>query len=42
MFSADYPFEDLLEGAEWFDNADIDELDRRSVGRDNAKRLLKL
>ena len=42
MFSADYPFEDLLEAAEWFDSADIDESDRRSVGRDNAKRLLKL
>jgi 2,3-dihydroxybenzoate decarboxylase len=42
MFSADYPFEDLLEAARWFDGAAIDEADRVRIGRTNATRLLKL
>jgi predicted TIM-barrel fold metal-dependent hydrolase len=42
MFSADYPFEGLLEAARWFDNADIDESDRVRIGRANAIKLLKL
>ena len=42
MFSADYPFEDLLEAAHWFDGAGIDESDRLKIGRANAIKLLKL
>ena len=42
MFSADYPFEDLLEAAQWFDSASIDESDRVRIGRANAIKLLKL
>ena len=42
MFSADYPFEDLVEAAEWFDEAEIDEADRLNIGRSNAKALFKL
>ena len=39
LFSTDYPFESMREAAEWFDNADISEADRRQIGRDNARRL---
>jgi gamma-resorcylate decarboxylase len=42
MFSADYPFEHLRDGAEWFDAAPISDRDRQRIGRDNAGRLLKL
>lgn len=42
MFSADYPFEDLVGAGEWFDNSDIHEADRVRIGRENAKRLLRL
>jgi len=42
MFSADYPFEDLLEAAHWFDSASIDESNRVRIGRANAMKLLKL
>ena len=42
MFSADYPFEDLLEAAQWFDTATIDETDRVKIGRANAFKLFKL
>ena len=42
MFSVDWPFEDVGEGAEWFDKADISEVDRAKVGRDNAIKLFKL
>jgi 2,3-dihydroxybenzoate decarboxylase len=40
MFSADYPFEDLLEAAQWFDTAAIDETERVKIGRTNALNLL--
>jgi predicted TIM-barrel fold metal-dependent hydrolase len=42
MFSADYPFEDLLEAAQWLDSASIDKSDRARIGRANAIELLKL
>jgi 2,3-dihydroxybenzoate decarboxylase len=42
MFSVDWPFEDVGEGAEWFDKADISETDRAKVGRNNAIKLFKL
>jgi 2,3-dihydroxybenzoate decarboxylase len=42
MFSVDWPFEDVGEGAEWFDKAEISEPDRARVGRDNAIKLFKL
>ena len=42
MFSVDYPFEDTVDGATWFDRADISETDRRKIGRDNAIRLFNL
>jgi gamma-resorcylate decarboxylase len=42
MFSVDWPFEGVEEGAQWFDKAQISEADRRSIGRDNAVKLFKL
>jgi predicted TIM-barrel fold metal-dependent hydrolase len=42
MFSVDWPFEDVGEGAQWFDKAEINEADRVKVGRANAIKLFKL
>jgi predicted TIM-barrel fold metal-dependent hydrolase len=42
MFSVDYPFEDFSDAAQWFDNAQISEADRRQIGRSNALRLFRL
>lgn len=42
MFAVDYPFEDNLQGARWFDTADIAEPDRIKIGRDNAIKLFNL
>jgi 2,3-dihydroxybenzoate decarboxylase len=41
MFSADYPFEDILEAAQWFDAAWMSDADRQKIARANAMRLLK-
>jgi 2,3-dihydroxybenzoate decarboxylase len=42
LFSADYPFEDMREAAEWFDRAELSEADRLKIGRTNALRLFNL
>jgi gamma-resorcylate decarboxylase len=42
MFSVDWPFEDVGEGAQWFDTAEIGEADRQKIGRGNAIKLFKL
>src|SRR5690349_19215624 len=42
MFSVDWPFEDVGEGAQWFDGAAISEADRLKIGRSNAIDLFKL
>ena len=42
MFSVDWPFEAVDEGAAWFDKAEIGETDRKKIGRDNAIKLFKL
>lgn len=39
LFSIDYPFEVMEEGAAWFDAADIGENDREMIGRGNAAQL---
>lgn len=41
LFSVDYPFEDAIEAAKWFDEADISAADRLKIGRLNAKSLFK-
>ncbi|MGH6728452.1 MAG: amidohydrolase family protein [Pseudolabrys sp.] len=42
MFSVDWPFEAVDEGASWFDKAEIGEADRVMIGRGNAIKLFKL
>jgi 2,3-dihydroxybenzoate decarboxylase len=42
LFSTDYPFEEVGEAAEWFDNTMISENDRIKIGRLNAMKLFKL
>jgi 2,3-dihydroxybenzoate decarboxylase len=42
LFSVDYPFEDCIEAAEWFDQASISETDRLKIGRTNAVALFRL
>jgi 2,3-dihydroxybenzoate decarboxylase len=42
MFAADYPFEEMEDGAQWFDAVPISELDRLKIGRTNAQQLLGL
>jgi 2,3-dihydroxybenzoate decarboxylase len=42
LFSADWPFEEISQAAEWFDHCSLSEADRQKVGRDNAKRLFGL
>ena len=42
MFSVDWPFEDVAEGAQWFDKAAISDADRAKIGRENAIKLFKL
>jgi 2,3-dihydroxybenzoate decarboxylase len=42
MFSVDYPYESMSEGATWFDNCPLEGEARLKVGRLNAGRLLKL
>ena len=42
MFSVDWPFEAVDEGAQWFDQAEIGDDARRKIGRDNAVKLFKL
>ena len=42
MFSVDWPFEAVDEGAAWVDKAEISEADRLKIGRGNAIELFKL
>lgn len=42
LFSVDYPFEDTVDGAPWFDACPISETDRAKIGRTNAMKLFKL
>jgi gamma-resorcylate decarboxylase len=39
LYSVDYPFEDIVEAAEWFDHAAISEPDRIKIARSNAQKL---
>lgn len=42
LFSIDYPFENFPDGCVWFDNMEINLIDREKIGRENAKKLFKL
>ena len=42
LYAVDYPFESFEEAAHWFDHCEISELDRKKIGRENARLLFKL
>jgi predicted TIM-barrel fold metal-dependent hydrolase len=42
LWSADYPFEDVSDAAEWIDAAPLDGADKQKIVRDNAAKLFKL
>jgi predicted TIM-barrel fold metal-dependent hydrolase len=42
LFSVDYPFEETIDAARWFDNAELSESDRTKIGRLNAMDLFGL
>ena len=41
LWSADYPFEDVSDAADWLDAMPISEPDRQKIGRTNALKLFK-
>ncbi len=42
LFSVDYPFEDTVDAATWFDATELSDEDRLRIGRTNAIKLFKL
>jgi predicted TIM-barrel fold metal-dependent hydrolase len=42
LWSADYPFEDISDAAEWIDAAPLSEIDKQKIVRRNARKLFKL
>ena len=42
LYSVDYPYEDVAEAKEWFDQAAISESDRTKIARANAQKLFRL
>ncbi|RNL87547.1 amidohydrolase family protein [Halostreptopolyspora alba] len=42
MFSVDYPYESMEQGATWFETLDLDETTRTAISAENASRLLSL
>lgn len=42
LFSADYPFEDMREAAEWFDRLELNDADLHKIAYGNAEALLSL
>jgi len=42
LFATDFPFEEISDACEWFDNCSISETDRYAIGRQNSIDLFKL
>ncbi|HLH64074.1 MAG TPA: amidohydrolase family protein [Solirubrobacteraceae bacterium] len=42
MFAADYPFEEMEDGARWLEGVPLSDRDRRRIATDNARCLLRL
>jgi 2,3-dihydroxybenzoate decarboxylase len=42
LYSVDYPYEDMAEAANWFDQAAISEPDRLKIARSNSQKLFHL
>ena len=41
LWSADYPFEDISDAADWFDAVPLSEADRQKIGRTNARETVQ-
>jgi 2,3-dihydroxybenzoate decarboxylase len=41
LHSVDYPYEDMVEARDWFDQAAVGEVDRRKIARGNAEKLFR-
>ncbi len=42
LYSVDYPYEDMVEATNWFDNTPISEPERLKIAHSNARRLFRL
>jgi predicted TIM-barrel fold metal-dependent hydrolase len=42
LFSIDYPYEDMVETAPWFDSLELDDTTRAKLAHGNAKKLLRI
>jgi gamma-resorcylate decarboxylase len=42
LYSVDYPFEDMIEAKDWFDQASISDSDRMKIATGNAQKLFQL
>jgi gamma-resorcylate decarboxylase len=42
LYSVDYPFEDVVEAKNWFDQTTISDSDRVKIARSNAQKLFHL
>jgi 2,3-dihydroxybenzoate decarboxylase len=42
LYSVDYPFEDMIEAKDWFDQASISDSDRMKIASGNAQKLFHL
>ncbi|RDW83498.1 hypothetical protein BP5796_04989 [Coleophoma crateriformis] len=42
LYSVDYPYECYQDASNWFDNVNLNTRDKLKIGRENAKKLLKL
>ena len=42
LYSVDYPYEDVVEAKDWFDQAAISESDRPKIARTNAQKLFRI
>lgn len=42
LYSVDYPYEDVIQAKEWFDQAAISDSDRMKIARTNAQKVFRL
>jgi hypothetical protein len=41
LYSVDYPYEDMVEAGDWFEQPPIRDADRRKTARSNAEKLFR-
>lgn len=42
LFSIDYPFESFSDACNWFDDVELNDVDKKAIGKKNAQALFKL